>query len=77
MRKFFSVKETADCVQKLRQKFRHSLPIFLGGSNIELISQGINLKDFDLVTSSLNAVIEYVQKQRKKASLGLLGADQK
>ena len=74
---FFSVKETADCVQKLRQKFRLSIPIFLGGSNIELISQGINLKDFDLVTSSLSAVIEYVQKQRKKASLGLLGADQK
>ena len=71
------MKETADCVQKLRQKFRLSLPIFLGGSNIELISQGINLKDFDLVTSSLSAVIEYVQKQRKKASLGLLGADQK
>ena len=71
------MKETADCVQKLRQKFRLSIPIFLGGSNIELISQGINLKDFDLVTSSLSAVIEYVQKQRKKASLGLLGADQK
>ena len=71
------MKETADCVQKLRQKFRLSIPIFLGGSNIELISQGISLKDFDLVTSSLSAVIEYVQKQRKKASLGLLGADQK
>ena len=39
-----------------------------------MISEGIDLKDFDLVTSSLDAAIEYVEKQRKKDPLGLLGA---
>jgi len=71
---FLSAKETAGCVKKIRQTFRYNLPIFLGGSNIEQISQGVNLKDFDLVTSSLDAAIEYVEKQRKKEPLGLLGA---
>ena len=71
---FFSAKETASCVKKIRQTFKYDLPIFLGGSNIEQISEGINLKDFDLVTSSLEAATEYVEKQRKKEPLGLLGA---
>lgn len=71
---FFSAKETAGCVKKIRQTFSYDLPIFLGGSNIEEISEGINLKDFDLVTSSLDAAVEYVEKQRKKVPLGLLGA---
>ena len=71
---FLSAKETAACVKKIRQTFRYNLPIFLGGSNIEQISQGVNLKDFDLVTSSLDAATEYVEKQRKKEPLGLLGA---
>ena len=71
---FFSVKDTAGCVKKIRKTFGYDLPIFLGGSNIEKISEGIILKDFDLVTSSLSAVIDYVQKQRKKEPLGLLGA---
>ena len=71
---FLSAKETAGCVKKIRQTFRYDLPIFLGGSNIEEISEGINLKNFDLVTSSLDAALEYVEKQRKKVPLGLLGA---
>ena len=71
---FLSAKETVGCVKKIRQTFRYDLPIFLGGSNIEQISEGINLKDFDLVTSSLDAAVEYVEKQRKKVPLGLLGA---
>ena len=71
---YLSVRETAGCVKKIRQTFRHELPIFLGGCNIEMISEGIDLKDFDLVTSSLDAAIEYVEKQRKKDPLGLLGA---
>ena len=71
---FLSAKKTAGCVKKIRQTFRYDLPIFLGGSNIEEISEGINLKDFDLVTSSLDAAVEYVEKQRKKVPLGLLGA---
>ena len=71
---FLSVKETVGCVKKIRQTFRDGIPIFLGGSNIEQISEGINLKDFDLVTSSLDAATEYVEKQRKKEPLGLLGA---
>ena len=71
---FLSAKETAGCVKKIRQTFRYDLPIFLGGSNIEEISEGINLKNFDLVTSSLDAAVEYVEKQRKKVPLGLLGA---
>ena len=71
---FLSAKETAGCVKKIRQTFRDDIPIFLGGSNIEQISEGINLKDFDLVTSSLEAATEYVEKQRKKEPLGLLGA---
>ena len=71
---FLSAKKTAGCVKKIRQTFRYDLPIFLGGSNIEQISDGINLKDFDLVTSSLDAAVEYVEKQRKKVPLGLLGA---
>ena len=72
---FLSAKETVGCVKKIRQTFRYDLPIFLGGSNIEQISEGINLKNFDLVTSSLDAAVEYVEKQRKKVPLGLLGAD--
>ena len=71
---FLSAKETAGCVKKIRQTCRYDLPIFLGGSNIEEISEGINLKNFDLVTSSLDAALEYVEKQRKKVPLGLLGA---
>ena len=71
---FLSAKKTAGCVKKIRQTFRYDLPIFLGGSNIEQISEGINLKDFDLVTSSLDAAVEYVEKQRKKVPVGLLGA---
>ena len=71
---FLSAKETVGCVKKIRQNFRDDIPIFLGGSNIEQISEGINLKDFDLVTSSLEAATEYVEKQRKKEPLGLLGA---
>ena len=71
---YLSVMETASCAKKIRQAFRYDLPIFLGGSNIEKISEGIKLKDFDLVTSSLEAVVEYVEKQRKKEPLGLLGA---
>ena len=39
-----------------------------------LISEGIDLKGFDLVTSSHEAVVEYVEKQRGKEPLGLLGA---
>ena len=71
---FLSAKETVGCVKKIRQTFRDDIPIFLGGSNIEQISEGIDLKDFDLVTSSLDAAVEYVEKQRKKVSVGLLGA---
>ena len=71
---FLSAKETVGCVKKIRQTFRYDLPIFLGGCNIEMISEGIDLKDFDLVTSSLDAATEYVEKQRKKEPLGLLGA---
>ena len=71
---FLSAKETVGCVKKIRLTFRDDIPIFLGGSNIEQISEGINLKDFDLVTSSLDAATEYVEKQRKKEPLGLLGA---
>ena len=71
---YLSVRETAGCVKKIRQTFSDDIPIFLGGSNIEQISEGINLKDFDLVTSSLDAATEYVEKQRKKEPLGLLGA---
>ena len=71
---YLSVMETASCAKKIRQAFRYDFPIFLGGSNIEKISEGIKLKDFDLVTSSLEAVVEYVEKQRKKEPLGLLGA---
>ena len=71
---FLSAKETVGCVKKIRQTLRDDIPIFLGGSNIEQISEGINLKDFDLVTSSLEAATEYVEKQRKKEPLGLLGA---
>ena len=71
---FLSAKETVGCVKKIRQNFRDDIPIFLGGSNIEQISEGIDLKDFDLVTSSLEAATEYVEKQRKKEPLGLLGA---
>ena len=71
---FLSAKETVVCVKKIRHTFRDNIPIFLGGSNIEQISEGINLKDFDLVTSSLEAATEYVEKQRKKEPLGLLGA---
>ena len=71
---FLSAKETVGCVKKIRQTFKDEIPIFLGGSNIEQISEGINLKDFDLVTSSLEAATEYVEKQRKKEPLGLLGA---
>ena len=71
---FLSAKETVGCVKKIRQTFKDDIPIFLGGSNIEQISEGINLKDFDLVTSSLEAATEYVEKQRKKEPLGLLGA---
>ena len=66
---FLSVKETAACVRQIRQTLRHNCPIFLGGSNIEQVSQGIDLKEFDLVTSSLNAVIEYVEKNRKEVPL--------
>ena len=71
---YLSIRETAGCVKKIRQTFRYDLPIFLGGSSIEKISEGIDLKDFDLVTSSLEAVVEYVEKQRYKEPLGLLGA---
>ena len=71
---FLSAKKTVGCVKKIRQTFRDDIPIFLGGSNIEQISEGINLKDFDLVTSSLDAATEYVEKQSKKDPLGLLGA---
>ena len=71
---FLSAKKTAGCVKKIRQTFRYDLPIFLGGSNIEEISEGINLKNFDLVTSSIDAAVEYVEKQRKKVPVGLLGA---
>ncbi len=71
---FLSAKETAGCVKRIRQTFRYTPPIFLGGSNIEHVSEGINLKDFDLVTSSLDAAIEYVEKHRKREPLGLLGA---
>ena len=71
---FLSAKETVGCVKKIRQTFRDDIPIFLGGSNIEQISEGINLKDFDLVTSSLEAATEYVEKQRKKEPVELLGA---
>ncbi len=71
---YLSVRETAGCVKKIRQALKYDLPIFLGGSNIEKISEGVDLKDFDLVTSSLEAVVEYVEKQRKKEPLGLLGA---
>ena len=71
---YLSVRETAGCVKKIRHTFGDDIPIFLGGSNIEKISEGIDLKDFNLVTSSLQAVVEYVEKQRKKEPLGLLGA---
>jgi methanogenic corrinoid protein MtbC1 len=71
---FLSVKETAACVREIRQTLRANCPIFLGGGNIEQVSQGLELKDFDLVTSSLDTTIEYVEKQRKKEPLGLLGA---
>ena len=71
---FLSAKETVGCVKKIRQTFSDDIPIFLGGSNIEQISEGMNLKEFDLVTSSLDAATDYVEKQSKKEPLGLLGA---
>ena len=66
---FLSVKETAACVREIRQTLKSNCPIFLGGSNIEHVSTGLDLKEFDLVTSSLNAVIEYVEKNRKEVPL--------
>jgi hypothetical protein len=62
-------KETAACVREIRQTLKSNCPIFLGGSNIEHVSTGLDLKEFDLVTSSLNAVIEYVEKNRKEVPL--------
>jgi len=72
---YLSVNETANCVNKIRQTFEDRCPIFLGGSNIELISQGVDLKSFDLVTNSLEAVNEFVEKQRPKSLLELFGTD--
>jgi hypothetical protein len=72
---YLSVNETANCVNKIRQTFEDRCPIFLGGSNIELISQGVDLKSFDLVTNSLEAVNEFAEKQRPKSLLELFGTD--
>jgi hypothetical protein len=68
---FLSIKETAACVRKIRQTVTHNCPIFLGGSNIEQTSLGLDLNEFDLVTNSLNDVIKYVEKNRKKVPLHL------
>jgi hypothetical protein len=68
---FLSIKETAACVRKIRQTVTHNCPIFLGGSNIEQTSLGLDLNEFDLVTNSLNDVIKYVEKNTKKVPLHL------
>jgi hypothetical protein len=68
---FLSIKETAACVRKIRQTVTHNCPIFLGGSNIEQTSLGLDLNEFDLVTNSLSDVIKYVEKNRKKVPLHL------
>ena len=70
---YLSVNETANCVKKIRKTFEYRCPIFLGGSNIELISQGVDLTGFDLVTNSLEAVNDFVEKQRPKGLLELFG----
>ena len=63
---YLSVKETADCVREIRKYCNQKVPIFLGGSNIDKISQGVDLSGFDLVTNSLDAVTEYVENKRKR-----------
>jgi hypothetical protein len=68
---FLSIKETAACVRKIRQTLSNTCPIFLGGTDIGKVSQGLDLNEFDLVTNSLSDVIKYVEKNRKKVPLHL------
>ena len=63
---YLSVKETADCVKEIRKQCSEKVSIFLGGSNIDKISQGADLSGFDLVTNSLDAVTEYVENKAKR-----------
>lgn len=68
---FLSIEETAACVKKIREALSDTCPIFLGGTDIGKVSQGLELTEFDLVTNSLNAVIGYLEKNRKKVPLNL------
>ena len=68
---FLSIKETAACVRKIRQTLSNTCPIFLGGTDIGKVSQGLDLNEFDLVTNSLNSVAEYLEKNRKEIPLNL------
>ena len=68
---FLSIKETAACVRKIRQTLSNTCPIFLGGTDIGKISQGLDLNEFDLVTNSLKSVTEYLEKNKKEVPLNL------
>jgi heptaprenylglyceryl phosphate synthase len=63
---YLSIRETAKCVRQVKKTLKQSVPIFLGGSNIEEISQGVDLSCFDLVTNSLSAVNDYVSNKKKR-----------
>jgi hypothetical protein len=63
---YLSIRETAKCVRQVKKTLKQSVPIFLGGSNIEEISQGVDLCCFDLVTNSLSAVNDYVSNKKKR-----------
>ena len=68
---FLSIKETAACVRKIRETLSNTCPIFLGGTDIGKISQGLDLNEFDLVTNSLKSVTEYLEKSKKEVALNL------
>jgi len=63
---YLSIRETAECVKQIRNISGSELPIFLGGGNIEEISEGADLSEFNLVTSSVEAVDEYVKNKIKR-----------
>ena len=53
-------------LKKLENNVVKRVSIFLGGSNIDKISQGVDLSGFNLVTNSLDAVTEYVENKAKR-----------
>ena len=63
---YLSIRETAECVKKIRNISGSEVPIFLGGGNIEEISEGADLSEFNLVTSSVEAVDDYVKNKIKR-----------